>query len=283
MFILIISYCQGTEKVEALCLEFKSLSKGHGFSSEDFAKLQNLKFLQLDYGDLSGDFENLIPELRWLHWHGSPKNFEPTNFQATNIVILDLSWSKITKDWKGWRQMKVQQKYYLLILSFPPILFIWNLTILYVMLLQMEKLKVLNLTGCVGLVRTPDFSGYGMLERLVLKRCKNLIQIDSSIGRLKNLAFLNLRFCSKLRQLPQELGSLEALSELLIDGTSVQEIPVSQGCTMKLETLSATHFYSVTQISSSIAHFQSLLDLALDEAEIIELPESIGALMKLQR
>ncbi|KAI6691854.1 hypothetical protein NL676_019564 [Syzygium grande] len=46
-------------------------------------------------------------------------------------MILDLSWSKITEKWSGWSHIKMA-----------------------------KNLKVLNLTGCRKLYRTPDFSSH---------------------------------------------------------------------------------------------------------------------------
>ena len=80
-------------------------------------------------------------------------------------------------------------------------------------------LKVLNLTGCAHLNGTPDFSANVKLEHLILQKCGRLAQIDRSIGQLKQLMLLDLRFCSKLCKLPEELCNLESLKDLLVDGT----------------------------------------------------------------
>lgn len=143
------------------------------------------------------------------------------------------------------------------------------------------KLKVLNLTGCRKLRRTPDFSDFPVLERLILEDCRNLVVVDPSIGHLKHLVLLNLKKCSKLKKLPEQLGSTKALTELLVDGTGIQEIPIS-GAMRKLEILCGRECKNLTQLPESVGLLTSLVDLVLDCASISKLPDSIGSLAKLR-
>ncbi|KAK9288578.1 hypothetical protein L1049_017037 [Liquidambar formosana] len=160
----------GTKMVEALCLHLKQGSHNHCFTNEEFGQLRNLRFLQVDYTDLAGDFNHLLSKLRWLHWHRCPGNFAPTNFHLKNLVILELSYSKITDDWEVWSEIKMA-----------------------------KKLRVLDLSNCSGLSRTPDFSTFSTLERLILKGCHNLVQIHPSIGNLINLKVLDIA-CSEITE-----------------------------------------------------------------------------------
>ncbi|XP_059650599.1 disease resistance protein RUN1-like [Cornus florida] len=146
------------------------------------------------------------------------------------------------------------------------------------------KLKVLNITCCKKMVSTPDFSAYTTLERLILEDSEVLEHIDPSIRKLNSLVFLNMKNCAKLKSLPREFDEVEALTELLIDGTRIEEVPVGRGVMKKLETLSATRCKSLTQISTSIGHLTSLLDLTFDGSSgITKLPDSIGSLVNLRR
>ncbi|XP_039164805.1 TMV resistance protein N [Eucalyptus grandis] len=112
------------EDVEALSLMFH----GHSFTREELACLPKLRFLQVRKSDFSGNFENLLSELRWLSWQTWQTTFHASNFHFSNLVVLDLSDSDIGDDWVGWSQMK------------------------------MDKLKVLDLTSCIRIKQTPDFS-----------------------------------------------------------------------------------------------------------------------------
>ncbi|XP_039169414.1 disease resistance protein RUN1-like [Eucalyptus grandis] len=120
----------GNESIKAICLEFDEQSQ-YSFIKEFLASLSNLRFLrvdkkfisQVDSKDFNGDsmsiltqadpFQydqnsnflqtpsgrfNLLSELRWLSWNYFPidMNYELTSFSLRNLVILDLSRSKIT-------------------------------------------------------------------------------------------------------------------------------------------------------------------------------------------
>ncbi|XP_018726634.2 disease resistance protein RUN1-like [Eucalyptus grandis] len=223
------------------------------FTAQNLQMMPELRILKLDNVKVSGKFEGAFASLRWLCWRRCPLDFSAENFVLTELVILDLSWCKLTEDWRGWSDIK------------------------------MEKLKVLNLTGCSDLLLTPDFSGYKDLEILILERCSHLVKLDPSIGNLKRLVSLNLKFCSQLNRLPVELGCTTALKELFIDGTSVRQIPISIGNLKQLEILSGLKCFALTHLPSSICYLAALSDLSLDGAKISELPSSLGELLKLRR
>ncbi|XP_030476810.1 disease resistance protein RPV1-like [Syzygium oleosum] len=238
-------------KVQALCLKLDNGSH-KCLTPKEFESLSKLRFLKLDNANIEGDFANLLPHLRWLDWRGCPPTFQVENLCLKNLVILDLSWSKVTQKWGGWSQI------------------------------EMPRLKVLNLTGCNEMQITPNFSGYPQLEMLILESCFQLVMIDPSICHLRLLVSMNLKSCGNLSVLPQGIGDMESLKELLIDGTSIQEIPESIACMKKLETLSASNCYSLTKLPKSIC-LEALSMLLLDNAKILELPDSIGSLVKLKR
>ncbi|KAF8029497.1 hypothetical protein BT93_E2030 [Corymbia citriodora subsp. variegata] len=242
----VINRKEGMEEVEVLRFDFKNdcLLKETGFEG-----MPNVRFLQLDHARMSGNFANVFPKLRWLRWQGCPRDFKATEFNLAEAAILDLSWSKVTKDWGGWRKIK------------------------------MGQLKVLNLTGCTGLLISPAFSSFPNLEILILERCSRLVHLDPSVGGLKKLLCLNLKSCTELNMLPAELVGLEALKELLIDDSSVQEIPLGGGL-KKLETLCASNCLSF--LPHSFEHLTSLSILSVDNSKITKLPDGVGELVKLQ-
>ncbi|XP_059656947.1 disease resistance protein L6-like [Cornus florida] len=221
---------RGTEKVEALCLHFElGPEKKPRFTSKEFAKLVNLRYLRVDGVDLVGDFEHRLPRLRWLNWRSCPPHFKPTNFYTKNLVVLDLSNSGITEDWGGWNQIKVA-----------------------------KKLKVLQLANC-ALRRTPDLSFYAALEILILQRCKSLVEVDRSIGNLKNLKVFDISY-TDIRNIPEEIWMLE-----------------------KLEVIDFTHCsYLKGHIPSNIGNLTSLRFLSFYDTKIQSIPTSIGELSCLQ-
>ncbi|KAL3739156.1 hypothetical protein ACJRO7_020541 [Eucalyptus globulus] len=296
----------GNESIKAICLEFDERSR-YRFIKEFLASLSNLRFLrvdkksisQVDSKDFNGDsmsiltqadpFQsyrnsdflqtpfgqfNLLSELRWLSWNHFPMdmNYELTNFSLRKLVILDLSRSDITEEWDGWSYIKERAR----------------------------KLKVLNLTGCQELCETPDLSFNVNLVQLILEGCRSLVRIHPSISHLKRLVILNLKDCYHLHMLPDEMGELESLEQLLLDSTSVEEIPEWRKA-KKLKILSLVECKSLkkfnfvgcatsamgvdilfTQQPKSIENFNSLTELDLTRSAIQELPDSIGNMKNLR-
>lgn len=108
---------------------------------------------------------------------------------------------------------------------------------------EMESLIYLNLGGCKGLVSLPEFK-LKSLKTLILSHCSNLEQfpviseslealylqrtaikcIPTSIEDLQKLYLLDLKDCKVLVSLPDCLGKLRALQELILSGCSKLEI-----------------------------------------------------------
>ncbi|KAF8029504.1 hypothetical protein BT93_E2036 [Corymbia citriodora subsp. variegata] len=228
----VINRKEGMEEVEALCFDFKNL-RLHMFTETDFKSMPNIRFLKLIHANC-------------------PRDLETADYSLNDLVILDLSWSKITKDWEGWGKIK------------------------------MERLKVLSLTSCTDLLISSTFSSFPNLEILILERCSRLVYLDPSVGDLKQLLCLNLKSCTELNMLPAEVDGLEALKELLIDETSVRDIPLG-GDSKKLETLSASNCLSLSLLPHSFEHLTSLSILQVDNSNITELSDGVGELVKLRR
>ncbi|KAB2039107.1 hypothetical protein ES319_D03G191000v1 [Gossypium barbadense] len=162
--------------------------------TQAFAKMKRLKLLQLDYVRLKGDFKDFPKRLRWLRWHGFCMQSFPVDFDINELVVLDMRNSKLKQVWKGTECL--------------------------------PNLKILNLNHSHSLLKTPRFSGLPSLEKLMLKDCINLVEVDQSIGELKMLTFLNLKDCTSLRHLPRTIGSLISLEELILSGCSrLDDVP----------------------------------------------------------
>ena len=79
-------------------------------------------------------------------------------------------------------------------------------------------MKILTLSHCHGLVRTPDFSGLTALEILKLEECPDLVEVHGSIGNLQKLTDASLKGCINLRRLPDEISLLRSLENLYLPG-----------------------------------------------------------------
>ncbi|XP_039166123.1 disease resistance protein RPV1 isoform X2 [Eucalyptus grandis] len=93
---------KGTETVEAICVDFNGIS----LTSKEFKEVPNIRYLEMRSGNLSGDFKDVFPELRWLSWKRYPSFSQVTHFFPEELLILDLSGSIITEHW-DWTQLKV--------------------------------------------------------------------------------------------------------------------------------------------------------------------------------
>ncbi|XP_039164704.1 disease resistance protein RUN1 [Eucalyptus grandis] len=261
--------------VQALSLTSDGCS--HNFAAEELAALPKLRFLRVKESNFSGNFQNVLPELRWLSWQTWKITFRAKNFHFSNLVVLDLSNSFIRDDWGGWSQMK------------------------------MNKLKVLDLTGCLLLKRTPDFSNFASLEMLILARCVRLTTIHSSISKLKLLKILNIEGCKLLRELPAQVGSLQSLTEIImpqnfepfklpetfgnleslssfiLDGhLGINQLPSYIGGLVKVTRLSLRWCVGIKKLPCSLGKMKMLDELDLSMSGIAELPDSIEYLKKLK-
>ncbi|KAJ9146025.1 hypothetical protein P3X46_028345, partial [Hevea brasiliensis] len=172
-----------------------------------------------------------ISNIRLLEWHGYPLRSLPLCFKAEKLVELDMSYSCIKELWNGTRTL--------------------------------DMLKFVNLSHSQDLIRTPDLTRVPNLEKLFLEACTSLVEVHPSIWLLKRLIILNLKDCRCLKALPKfpEIkGNMEHLSKLYLDGTAIEELPLS------IEHL--------TGLLITICHFSSLKTLTLSGcSKLDKLPE----------
>ncbi|XP_047178514.1 disease resistance protein RUN1-like [Vigna umbellata] len=132
--------------------------------------------------------ENLSPKLRWISFRGFSTEYLPNDFNAHDIIAIDLKHSLLQ-----------------FFLEKPQVL---------------KSLKVLNLSHSMYLTETPNFWRLPNLEELILKDCPRLQEVHQSIGHLCYLILLNLKDCKSLSNLPQEIYRLKSLRTLILSGCS---------------------------------------------------------------
>ncbi|XP_042519018.1 disease resistance protein RUN1-like [Macadamia integrifolia] len=204
------SNCEGlTTDFSRLIIDFSSRSKSQCLMSEAFAAMTELRLLKVDYAQFSGSFTNSFSKLRWLSWRGCPDQYALTNFCPQKLAVLDLSYSEITDNWIIWNCIKMA-----------------------------INLKVLSLPSCHQLSSIPDVSANQLLEVLILKDCEKLVQIDTSIGYLRNLITLDMSGCWRLEHLPIEICQLTSLETLnLRRCNNLDKLPDDLACMTSLTTL----------------------------------------------
>lgn len=159
-----------------------------------------------------------------------------------------------------------------------------------------DNLKVIYLTSCKRLMRTPDFSKCMNLKRLVIKDCRILEEINSSIGQLGCLKYLEISEeprrwikCSARKEitvppplLPDSIGGLKSLSMLKVENLDrVKALPHSIGESLGLKHMSLRGCSNLRKLPDSIGELRLLLSLDLSCTYISALPDSIGRLESL--
>ncbi|XP_039165680.1 TMV resistance protein N-like [Eucalyptus grandis] len=238
---------------DVVALSLTSNEYYHNFVDVKLVAPSELRFLRVKGSNFSRNFMNLPSKLKWLSWQVSKMTFQTKNSHLSNLVVLDFSESDITDDWSGWSQMK------------------------------MNKLKVLDLTGCIHLKRTPNFSNFTSLETLILARCIKLTTIDSSIGKLKSLRTFNINKCMVLQELPVEFGSLQSLTEIIMPQNYQQfKLPDTFGNLQSLSSLILDEHPRISELPNSIGRLEKITRLSLCLCmEIKEIPYSIGGMKEL--
>lgn len=81
-------------------------------------------------------------------------------------------------------------------------------------------MRIINLSHSPRLAKISNFSIIPNVEKLILKGCPSLAEIDESIAKLERHVFFNLKDCKNLRKLPYKLSSIKSHEELIISGCS---------------------------------------------------------------
>jgi Leucine-rich repeat (LRR) protein len=163
-----------------------------------------------------------------------------------------------------------------------------------------KRLKVLNLSGCSGLIKTLDFSTLTALEILNLGKRENLVEIHPSIWKLKNLRVLDISRNSSITDIsgdfntlalrpiikfPDEIGNLEKLEEINASQSSDLhgEIPSSIGrlSSLRILRLSSTNIYSLPTSICGLSRLETLDLISCRELQSLpdELPSSLTSLL----
>ncbi|XP_013453138.2 disease resistance protein RUN1 isoform X1 [Medicago truncatula] len=163
------------KNVEAILLK-----RNEEVDVEHLSKMSNLRLLIIKCNwNISGGSNFLSNELRYVDWHEYPFKYLPTSFHPNELVELILWCSNIKQLWKN-------KKY-------------------------LRNLRKLDLMGSINLEKIIDFGEFPNLEWLDLELCKNLVELDPSIGLLRKLVYLNLGGCKKLVELDPSIGLLRKL------------------------------------------------------------------------
>ncbi|XP_010439702.1 PREDICTED: probable WRKY transcription factor 19 [Camelina sativa] len=238
----------GKEEIEGIFLDASDIA--FELSPTVFERMYRLRLFKL-HCPTSDHCKVCIPqglnsfpdELRLLHWEKYPLGSLPRNFNPENLVELNMSYSNLTKLWKGTKNL--------------------------------EKLKRIILSHSQQLTKFPRLSKATNLEHIDLEGCTSLVKVNSSILHHHKLTFLSLKDCSHLRIMPATVH-LESLEVLNLSGCSDLEDLHDFSPNLKELYLAGT---AIREMPSSIKELTRLVILDLENCKRLQhLPPSISNL-----
>ncbi|KAG2663174.1 hypothetical protein I3760_16G015400 [Carya illinoinensis] len=290
----------GTDKVEGIMMNTPPCEIQ--LKAKAFSKMKRLGLLKICNVQLPAGLEYLSTKLHLLEWHDYPLTSKPNNFQPDNLVEVIMPRCRFEQLPKRFSNLK--------------------------------NLKVLDLSDSQNLIQTPDFTGLSNLQRLILQGCTRLYEVHPSMEVLNRLVLLNLKDCLSLASLPYEINleslktvilsgcsslikfpkigeNMKRLSELYLDKTAIEEVPLSiqnltgltllnlSGCKdhpseswnwlLYVSTLTSLNALDLSDcnlsdgaIPGDLSGLSSLESLILSRNNFTCLPDSISQLSKLK-
>ncbi|KAJ4975544.1 hypothetical protein NE237_000650 [Protea cynaroides] len=253
-FLDVLKEHKGTGKINGMSVPFAFWTDN--LASESFRMMVNLKFLNICSANFMGDFSLLPPTLRCFTWSLCTWKILPTNFYHHRIGYLDLSCSKIEQAWNG--RPRDEDKVF-------------------------KELKVLDLSECENLSKSPDFSWFPYLEQLDLGFCSSLKMLDESIGYLSQLKLLILISCTSLEKLPDNLGLLEKLEVLnAMECFELMELPRSMGKMKCLHSINLNGT-NIAEFPDDFSMLSNLVKLDIASKRLQSLPADMSSLKNLKQ
>ncbi|CAI0375332.1 unnamed protein product [Linum tenue] len=261
---------EGTEEVKAL--KVNTFSKFQ-LTSEHFKKLSGLRYLETYQAELTGDFSELLPALRWLRLYYHQGDSSLTNFHLKKLVVLELCQSYITDDWGGWKHIEVP--------VLPTSLKRLAISSMVPELSDLADLKELEFTDCQDGFEIPgDVWKLPKLEVLRV-HSSNSTSLLRGMGVLPStLKELKILHCPLLEKLP-DLSNLKFLSSLTLSCTRLCEIPGLGE--MKLLKILYVQNGSNLRHLNGLGNLQYLTDLVLERCLVMDELPNLAAMNKMLR
>nr|QSS76866.1 flax rust resistance protein [Linum usitatissimum] len=207
---------KGSSKVKAISITW---GVKYEFKSECFLNLSELRFFCAESRILlTGDFNNLLPNLKWLElpFYSHGEDDPPlTNFTMKNLIIVILEHSHITADdWGGWSPM----------MKMPERLKVVRLSSDYILSGRLARLsgcwrfpKSIEVLSMIGWCTEPTWlPGIENLENLTSLEVKDIFQtLGGDLDGLQGLRSLEILRIRKVNG----LARIKGLKDLLCSST----------------------------------------------------------------
>ena len=136
------------------------------------------------------------------------------------------------------------------------------------------NIKELNLSYCRNLVEVQDSVGcLDKLEEWVLHDCTKLGILPSCL-MMKSLISFDLSLCSSLEKFPNISQEMKSLKELLLNGTSISELPPSFGNLTGLINIFLGSNLVHLAVPDSIYKLQHIVGLTLEN--VVMFPKDVA-------
>ncbi|KAL4622118.1 hypothetical protein ACB092_06G274500 [Castanea dentata] len=157
-----------------------------------------------------------------------------------------------------------------------------NLVVLN-MVFAFKSMSYVDFSRCESIRKIPDLSMSPNIKELKLSYCKNLVEIDDSVGRLDKLEVWNLSRCDKLETLPSCLTMKSLRFFNLLFCKSLKKFP---NVSREMKSLEELHLYGtgISELPPSFGNLTGMIELILGNSEAghLHIPGSIYNLQRLQ-
>ncbi|CAN1264373.1 Disease resistance protein L6 [Linum perenne] len=237
---------EGSNRIKVLKVDMKA-EKELKLTDKEFKKLSGLRYLEVRYGRLVGDFKGVLPNLRWLRLIDCYSI--PSDLNMKKLVILEMIDCPVKDEWRGWSGIKVA-----------------------------SNLKAIQLQFCKEIRTAPDLSQCRNLEWIYLHFC-TAMRGEIHIGNLlKNLKLL--RFSGTyITMITGEIGTLENLQ--VLDAGNLSEFPRDNVMNMPT-SLNKLTLSSSTRVLN-LSELKDLEELCFDDCDKLQYLGGLWKLSKLRK
>ncbi|CAN1158587.1 Disease resistance protein L6 [Linum perenne] len=238
---------QGSDRIEALGIG--TYGENLELTDKEFKKLSGLRYLEVHWGNLKGDFKGVLPNVRWLRLFGCRSI--PSDVNMKKLVILEIQGCHVEDEWRGWSGTKVA-----------------------------SNLKAIHLMFCPDIRTAPDLSQCRNLEWIDLQGCM-IMSGELHIGNLlKNLKLLRFSY-TNITKLTGDIGALENLhvldaGNLLEDSKSFSPKIMNMPTSLNQLSLSFSRVLNLSEL-------KDLEELCFDKCDKLQYLGGLWKLSKLRK